>query len=193
MSRNYKFKNKVGTYFVSFATVYWIDVFTRQPYLGILEESLNYCRKEKGMQVFAYCFMPSHVHLIFRSADDDPSGVLRDFKKHTSKKVLKAIEENPQESRKACPERCRREWLLWMFERAGKKKGNISKYQFWQHHNKPIELWSTAVIKQKLDYIHNNPVEAGFVTEPTQWKYSSARNFAEDHTVLKIDDIGFLG
>ena len=114
MGRNYKFKNKVGAYFVSFATVYSIDVFTRQPYLGILEESLNFCRKEKGMEVFAYCFMPSHVHIIFRSADDDPSVVLRDFKKHTSKKVLKAIKENPQESRK--------EWLLWMFERAGKKK-----------------------------------------------------------------------
>lgn len=185
MSRKYKFHNKVGAYFVSFATVYWIDVFTRQIYLSILEESLSYCRKEKSMEVYAYCFMPSHVHLIFRSANDDPSGVLRDFKKYTSKKILKAIQDNPKESRK--------EWLLWMFERAGKKKDNVSRYQFWQHHNKPIELWSTKVIKQKLDYIHNNPVESGFVSEPTQWKYSSARNFAEDHTVLEIDDIGFLG
>ena len=98
--------------------------------------------------------------------------------------MIRAIEENPQESR--------REWLLWMFERAGKKKGNISKYQFWQHHNKPIELWSTSVIKQKLDYVHNNPVESGFVAEPTEWKYSSARNFGGDHTILEIDEIGFL-
>ncbi len=127
------------------------------------------------MEVYAYCFMPSHIHCIFRSANENPSGLLGDFKKHTSKKIIKAIEENPQESRK--------EWLLLMFERAGNKKGNISKYQFWQHHNKPIELWSSKVIKQKLDYIHNNPVESGFVTEPTDWKYSSARNFAEDHTI----------
>jgi REP element-mobilizing transposase RayT len=140
MSRNYKFHNKFVAYFVSFATVYWIDVFTRHAYFGILEESLQYCRKRKGMEVYAYCFMTSHVHFIFRSANQDPSGVLRDFKKHTSKQLLKAIEENPQESR--------REWLLWMFERAGKKKGNVSKYQFWQHHNKPIELWITAVIKK---------------------------------------------
>lgn len=185
MSRNYKFHNKVGAYFVSFATVYWIDVFTRQAYLKILAESLDYCRAEKGMEVYAYCFMPSHIHLIFRSANEDPSGVLRDFKKHTSKQVMKAIEENPQESRK--------EWLLWMFEQAGKKKSNVPKRQFWQHHNKPIELWSTEVIKQKIDYIHNNPVESGFVTTSTEWKYSSARNFAEDNTVLKIDNIGFLG
>ena len=162
-----------------------MDVFTRPLYLVILEESLQYCRKEKGMELYAYCFMPNHIHLIFRSVNEDPSGVLRDFKKYTSKQVVKAIIDHPEESRK--------EWLLWMFERAGKKKGNVSRYQFWQHHNKPIELWSTAVIKQKLDYIHNNPIKAGFVTRPEDWKYSSARNFQDDHTVMEIDAIGFLG
>jgi len=136
------------------------------------------------MELFAYCFMPSHVHLIFRSSNEDPSGLLRDFKKHTAKELIKAIEENPQESRK--------EWLIWMFERAGKKNGNTTKYQFWQHHNKPIELWSPAVIKQKIAYIHKNPVISGFVTEPTEWKYSSARNFSDDNTILEIDAIGFL-
>lgn len=184
MSRKYKFHNKAGLYFVSFATVNWIDVFTRQLYFSVLAESVDFCRKEKGMEVYAYCFMPSHAHFIFRSAKEQPMELLRDFKKYTSKKVVEAIENNPQESRK--------EWLLWFFERAGKKQGNVSIYQFWQHHNKPIELWSTSVIKQKIDYIHNNPVECGFVTDAVDWKYSSARNFAEDHTVLDIDDIGFL-
>ena len=100
MSRNYKFHNKAGLYFVSFATVYWIDVFTRQIYFDVLADSIRYCRKEKGLELYAYCFMPSHVHLVFRSADEDSSGLLRDFKKHTSKKIVKAIEENSQESRR---------------------------------------------------------------------------------------------
>ncbi len=185
MSRNYKFHNPTAPYFVSFATVYWLDVFVRQRYLEVLAASVDYCRKEKGMELYAYCFMPSHVHFMFRSMNGDPSGLIRDFKKHTAKAIVKVIGENQQESRK--------EWLLWMFERAGKKKANVSKYQFWQQHNKPIELWSTEVIKQKLDYIHNNPVESGFVLKPEEWKYSSARNFADDHTVLKIDEMGFLG
>ncbi len=73
MSRKYKFHNKEAAYFISFATVYWIDVFTRQVYFDILEESISYCRKEKGMEVFAYCFMPSHVHLIFRATNENPS------------------------------------------------------------------------------------------------------------------------
>lgn len=157
----------------------WLDVFIRQVYFNVLEESIEFCRKEKGMEVFAYCFMPSHVHLIFRSSNEDPSGLIRDFKGFTARKLIKTIEENPQESRK--------EWLLWMMKRAGKKKSNVSKYQLWQQHNKPIELWSEKVIQQKIDYIHNNPVVSGFVTTPIDWKYSSARNYQDDQTVLEID------
>jgi len=120
MSRNYKFHNTSGLYFVSFATVYWLDVLT---------ESINYCRAKKGMELYAYCFMPNHLHLIFRSNNDEPYGVLRDFKSFTAKNLIKAIETNPLN--------CRKEYLLWFFERAAKKKNNSSKYQFWQHHNNP--------------------------------------------------------
>ena len=154
MSRKYKFHNKQGTYFISFAT------FIRQIYFNVLEESIEYCRAEKGMEVFAYCFMPSYVHLIFRSSNEDPSALVRDFKGFTARKMIKTIEGNPQESRK--------EWLLWMMERAAKKKSNVKQRQFWQQHNKPIELWSDKVIQQKIDYIHNNTVESGFVTDSVE-------------------------
>ncbi len=65
-------------------------------------------------------------------------------------------------------------------------------HQFWQHHNKPIELWSANVIQQKINYIHNNPVVSGFVVNAIDWKYSSARNYQDDVTVLEIDKTGFL-
>lgn len=185
MSRNYKFHNPSAAFFVSFATVFWIDVFTKEIYFKVLANSVFYCRRHKGMELFAYCFMPSHVHMIFRSNLENPAGLLRDFKSYTSKNLIRTIIEHPKESRK--------EWLLKMFEEAGKAKGNIYQYQFWQHHNKPIALWSTTVIKQKLVYIHNNPVKAGFVVKPIDWKWSSARNLADDNSVLEIDDIGFFG
>jgi len=180
MSRKYKFHEKEGAYFVSFATVNWIDVFTRELYFSIMTESLDHCRKNKGMEIYGYCIMPSHVHLIFRSSLGDPSGLMRDFKGFTSRKMLTIIEDNPQESRK--------EWMLWMFERAGKKNSNVKNRQFWQQNNQPIEIWSLKVFEQKLNYIHNNPVETGFVTDPIDWKYSSARNYGNsDQTVLEID------
>ena len=48
------------------------------------------------------------------------------------------------------------------------------------------------MIKQKIDYIHNNPIESGFVTNSIDWKYSSARNYEGDTTVLEIDYSGFI-
>lgn len=180
MSRKYKFGEKEGAYFISFATIYWIDVFTRVDYFDTIIKSLDFCRKNKGMEIYGYCIMPSHIHLIFRSSLGDPSGLIRDFKGFTSRKMLKIIEENPQESRK--------EWMLWMFDIAGKKNSNIKLRQFWQQNNKPIEIWSLKVFEQKLNYIHHNPIESGFVTDPIDWKYSSARNYAnDDQTILEID------
>jgi putative transposase len=179
MSRKYKFHNKEGLYFVSFAVVYWIDVFTREEYFAILIDSLDYCRINKGMELYAWCIMPSHVHLIFRAIENNPSTLLKELKTYTSKQLQKAIAEHNQESRK--------EWMLWLMERAGLKNSNVKHRQFWQQHNKPIELWSVAVIDQKIDYIHNNPVEAGFVSEPEHWKYSSAIDFSGGKGLLEID------
>lgn len=152
MSRKYKFHNPQGLYFVSFATVYWIDVFVRQIYCDILVESLNYGIKHTGLEVYCWCIMSNHVHLIFKAKNNDPAKILGRIKEHTSKKLVKAITENIRESR--------REWMLCMFKRAALKSSNVKANQFWQHHNKPIELWSTEVIEQKADYIHDNPVVA---------------------------------
>lgn len=163
---------------MSFAVVYWIDVFTREEYFAILTDSLDYCRKHKGMEIYAWCIMPSHVHLIFRARDNNPSTLLKELKTYTSKQLQKAIAEHKQE---------RTEWMLWLMERAGLKNSNVKHRQFWQQHNKPIELWSAAVIDQKIDYIHHNPVEAGFVSEPEHWKYSSAIDFSGGKGLLEID------
>jgi putative transposase len=179
MSRKYKSHNLEGIYFVSFATVYWLDIFIREQYFVAFVESLEYCLTNKGMELFAYYILPSHVHLIFRDKNNNPGRLLKELKTYTSKKLQELIIENPQESRK--------EWLLWMMERAGKQNSNVKNSQFWQQHNKPIELWSNEVIDQKLDYIHNNPVEAGFVIEPQSWKYSSAANYCGELGVIEID------
>jgi hypothetical protein len=97
--------------------------------------------------------------------------ILRDFKKFTSKAVLKAIAENDRESRK--------EWLLAHFRT---KEGN----RFWRADNKPIELWSNAVIDQKLNYIHQNPVEEGLVFNAEDYVYSSATDYAGKQGLLDI-------
>ncbi len=178
MSRNYKFHNPDGVYFVSFAVIEWIDVFTRNEYKNIILDSLSYCQKGKGMEIFAWCIMTNHVHLIFRSIQNQkPQNLLGDLKKFTSKAIVNEIKINPKESRK--------EWLLEQFLTAGKKSSNVSKYQFWRHDNKPIELWSNKVINEKINYIHNNPVDEGLVFYPEDYVYSSARDYSGEKGILE--------
>lgn len=74
-------------------------------------------------------------------------------------------------------------------KRAGSKNSNVKEYQFWQQHNKPIELWSAHVIDQKIEYIHNNPVVAGFVEEAHYWKYSSAIDYSGGKGLVKVTDV----
>ncbi len=180
MSRNYKFHNPEEVYFVSFAVVEWLDVFTRNEYKNILIDSLHYCQKEKGMEVFAWCIMTNHVHLIFRSIKaQKPELLLGDFKRYTSKAIVKAIQDNPKESRREC--------LLEQFIKAGGKSSNVKKYQFWRHDNKPIELWSNKVIFEKINYVHNNPVEEGLVYYPEDYVYSSAGDYSGEKGIL--DDV----
>jgi putative transposase len=147
MSRKYKFRNQEKLYFVSFSVVYWIDVFIRNEYKDELIESLKYCIEKKGLELYAYCIMTSHVHLIIgTSGENKMEAILRDFKSYTSGKIKKLIKDHPQESR--------REWMLWLMERAGTKNSNNKDFQFWQQHNKPIELYDNQIMQQKLDYIH---------------------------------------
>jgi REP element-mobilizing transposase RayT len=172
MSRKYKFLNPEGVYFVSFAVQNWVDVFTRYEYKNILVENLDYCIKNKGLELFAWCIMTSHVHLVIRAKDGFKlPDILRDFKKFTSKAITQAINENIQESRK--------EWLLEQFK-------TPEGFRFWRGDNKPIELWSNKVIDQKIDYIHQNPVEEGIVFRAEDYLYSSAADYAGENGLLDV-------
>ena len=113
--------------------------------------------------------MPSHVHMIIGSRQNKLEEILRDMKSFTSTTMKNAITDHPYESRK--------EWMLWRMERVGKANSNNNDYQFWQQHNKPLEITSQEKFNKKLDYIHQNPVQSGFVTNHEDWKYSSARDF----------------
>ena len=64
MSTKYKIRDKEKLYFLTFAVVAWVDVFTRREYKDIFLESLKHCQQHKRLELFAFCIMPNHVHLI---------------------------------------------------------------------------------------------------------------------------------
>lgn len=163
---------------MSFATVGWVDVFVREEYVITIIDSLHFCISEKGLNVHCWCIMPSHIHLIISAEKNNLSDLLRDFKTFTSKKLLRQITENPQESRK--------EWMLELMKKPKEADAKIVNRQFWQNHNQPIELWSAEVFEQKINYIHENPVAAGFVNSEQEWKWSSAIDYSGGRGLVKI-------
>jgi hypothetical protein len=105
--------------------------------------------------------------------------IMRDLKKYSAYRLLKEIRENPIESRK--------NWMLYLFAKAGKANSNNTHYQFWQQENHPIELdLHSGVIQQKLDYIHQNPVKAGVVDRASAYVYSSAVDYEDGKGILEI-------
>ena len=104
-------------YFVTLTVVGWVDVFTRKSYCDILIKNLRYCQLNEGLEIYAYVIMSNHIHLIVkRESEKELTELLGRFKSFTAKEIIKAIEENPQESRK--------EWLLHLFRFFAKKIRN---------------------------------------------------------------------
>jgi putative transposase len=173
MSRKYKFRDQEKLYFITFTVIDWIDVFIRNEYRTIVVDSIRYCQLNKGLEVYAYCIMTSHAHLIVgTSGSHKIEAVIRDLKSYTSRHIRKMMENTNQ------LHESRREWMLKRMYDAGKYNINNKNFQFWQQHNHPIELSSNEMMDQKLEYIHLNPVAAGFVDVPEAWLYSSARDYA---------------
>jgi REP element-mobilizing transposase RayT len=124
--------------------------------------------------------MSNHIHLIAGAKEGfHLSNILRDFKKFTSKNIVCAIAENPAESRK--------KWMLNRFEFAGRFDNKITDYKFWKEGNEAKEIQTNSFLDQKLDYIHNNPVKAEIVTQPEDYLYSSARDYAGEKGLLDIE------
>jgi putative transposase len=179
MSEKYKIHDQDRPYFITFAVVEWVDVFTRQLYRDMVLESLQYCQREKGLILYAWCLMSNHIHMIAgRRGEDKIEEIIRDFKKYTSVHICRAIEKNPGESRKF--------WMLNIFRRAANASRKHEKYKFWQNEYHPVELFNNEILDQKLDYVHYNPVEAGIVEKPEDYLYSSARNYAGMQGLIEV-------
>jgi len=180
-SENYRVEKQDAVYFLTFTVTDWVDVFTRLNYRSIIVESLAFCRKNKGLKLYAWCLMTNHIHLVcsvdqpFRMTD-----FIRDYKQFTAKNVLHDIQTLPES---------RRDWMLYRFEFAGKFDNRIEKYRFWQDKSHPVELTTNEMIEERINYIHQNPVRSGLVAREEDYLYSSARNFAELSSVLEIDEI----
>jgi putative transposase len=162
MGHAYRVYDQQGIYFITFTVHQWVDVFTRRLYSDILLENLRYCQLHKGLKIYAWVIMSNHCHLIVSTEGFKLSDVIRDFKKHTAKKIYEAIQNNELESR--------RNWLLWLL----KKDDHI---WFWEEGYHGEEIRTKSFFDSKVEYIHQNPVRAGIVEKEEEYLLSSCGDF----------------
>ena len=176
MRSRYTIVASEGIYFLTATAVNWLPVFAfRDTCLQVLE-ALAYCRKEKGLRLYAYVLMENHLHLVAEAPE--LSQCIQSFKRHTARKLLQWAETN------------NKEWLLHQFEYCKKAYKDRSRYQVWQEGSHPQLIQGDAMLRQKITYIYNNPVRRGYVDLPEHWRYSSARNYEQqDQSVLEIDPL----
>jgi REP-associated tyrosine transposase len=171
-----KFGALGNTFFITTATVNFYPIFGyNDVYYDILIHSLKHVIKEHCTTLFAYVLMPSHVHLVvYMPEGEDISDFMRDFKKFTSTKVRQQLEKDRQ-----------MEWIERLrFNARGK---NRQVFKLWMDRFDDLVIVSEKTLKQKIEYIHNNPVHAGLVEEPEHWKYSSACNYIlSDQSIIEV-------
>ena len=178
MPSKYRATEKDTGYFITITTVGWVDLFTRLSLRNIIVDSLKYCIQNKDLELYAYCIMPSHIHLLCRDDGEQTiSQIMRDFKKFTAKKIITTIQNEPES---------RREWLLKLFMEACEHLKRNQKYKVWQNGYYAEKVFSQKFIKQKVNYIHNNPVKDKIVANAEDYLYSSARNYADLTSELKV-------
>lgn len=178
MSTKYKATTTDEAYFVTITITGWVDIFSRLNQKQTIVKALDYCQKFKGLEIYAYCIMTSHVHLLCKATDGKLlSEVMRDFKTYTSKQIIRNIIELPES---------RREWLLPLLEKACEHLKRKQQYKVWQDGYHAEIVHSNWFIKQKVNYIHNNPVAEKIVSAAEDYYFSSARNYADLENDLEV-------
>lgn len=169
-----------AVYFLTLTIEGWVDVFIRKEYKLVVVDSLNFCIERKGLEIFAWCLMSNHLHLLCRSKEAFIlSDTLQDFKKFTAKKVLESLEKESIESRT--------HWILDYFKKRGESQNRITRYKFWKDGFHAILIASNTFFEQKLHYIHQNPVEAMIVEEAEDYLISSAKDYAGKKELVKVE------
>lgn len=173
MSRSrYHFAEPNRPHFLTSTVVEWLPVFTRQEAVQLLFDSWRYLQCHQGLRLYGFVVLENHLHVVAQ-AEDLPA-VWSRFKSYTARQLIDLLK------------RSRAEVLLRQMQRADKAQRSDREHQFCQEGSHPQLITSEVVLRQKLEYIHQNPVKRGYVDEPEQWRWSSARCYAGGDGVVEV-------
>ncbi|HEV7642515.1 MAG TPA: transposase [Pyrinomonadaceae bacterium] len=135
-------------------------VFQTDKIKEIVCKALDEARDSAHILIFAYVVMPDHIHLITDGVRSIAE-VLRFTNGIIAKRVIDYLKENNFESS-----------LAKLRRQEGERR---HKYSLFEHHPNAFRITGEETFMQKVNYIHLNPVRAGFAESPDDYLYSSSR------------------
>lgn len=159
----YKFKDNEHPYFMTCTVVHWLPVFASPNVAQIIIDSLKFLQQQ-NVTIYAWVMLENHIHLIAQS--EDMSKDIGRFKAYTGKQILAYLSER---NAKTILDQLRYYKVSY--------KGKDREIQLWQEGVHPQMISSEFMMRQKIDYIHQNPVKRGYVDDAIHWRYSSAKNY----------------
>jgi len=169
----YKIYEPTHPHFITCTVLHWIPLFTRVESVQILLESLKHLQISDNLKIFAYVVLENHLHLV--ASSDDIAKSIKKFKSYTAKELLILLQ---KQNVKTILDQ------LAFYKKAHKQE---TTYQVWQEGMQPKLIQDEAMMMQKINYIHDNPIKRGYVDEAKHWRYSSARDYEDMSGLIEIE------
>lgn len=166
-------------HFLTCTVVNWIPIFGKIELAQIILDSLSFLQQQQRLALYGYVIMENHLHLIGSAAS--LSKEIGNFKSFTARSIIELLKKN------------RANYILDRLKFYKLQHKDNQEYQVWQEGFHPQAILSEEMFRQKLDYIHYNPVRRGYVDDPAHWRYSSYRNYMGEPGLLMVELIDLWG
>ncbi|MFH1140034.1 MAG: transposase [Pseudomonadota bacterium] len=123
-------------------------------------------------ELFGYVILENHIHIVARSRNLGAD--IQRFKAFTAKKIMEYLQTRREST------------IVRLLENLKRQYKTDSTYQVWEEGSHPQIIADETILRQKLEYIHFNPVKRGYVDLPEHWRYSSARNYAGQEGLIEV-------
>lgn len=162
-----------GVFFVTTTFVDFRPLLLNDSYYHLIIDSLNFMQRRGDFTLIAYCIMPTHLHLVLQiSGEKNISDIMRDFKKYTSFRIRKRLENDGHHR---------------MVESLRLPPGSRQMFKVWMDRFDDLLITNEETLRTKVEYIHQNPLRAGLVEKDIDWPYSSARDYhLNDHSLVEV-------
>lgn len=168
----YRFGDSCYPHFITNTIVAWLPVFSYPQHVEIVLDSWRFLQQERDITILGFVAMENHLHWI--AVGPQLGRRVGEFKSFTATSILKSMQKSGYKT------------LLQELQYFKLRHKRDQQHQLWQEGSHPKELVSESALRQKLEYMHINPLRRGYIDDPLHWRYSSARAYAGMHSLLEV-------